>query len=122
MLCELVEMATQWPSEVPYVFRGALLEERLPSALLEGVQLVPARDLRAEQRHDRFHDGDVDHLAPPGRCRWWRADMTANAVAREAIPSARPNGGRVGGPSGSPVDAAKPLIASASVPKPGRRR
>ncbi len=37
-------------------------------------------------------------------------------------PSARPNGGRVGGPSGSPVIAAKPLIASASVPNPGRVR
>ena len=37
------------------------------------------------------------------------------------MPSASPNGGRVGGPSGSPVRAAKPLIASASVPNPGRR-
>lgn len=46
--------------------------------------------------------------------------MIANAVASEATPSARPNGGSVGGPSGSPVIAANPLIASASVPKPGR--
>ena len=36
--------------------------------------------------------------------------------------SASPNGGSVGGPSGSPVMAAKPLIASASVPNPARSR
>ena len=48
--------------------------------------------------------------------------MIAKAVASEAIPSANPKGGSVGGPSGSPVEAAKPLIASARVPKPGRRR
>ncbi len=36
------------------------------------------------------------------------------------MPSARPNGGSVGGPSGSPVSAANPLIASARLPKPGR--
>ncbi len=48
------------------------------------------------------------------------AVMTANAVVRAVIPSARPNGGSVGGPSGSPVMAANPLIASASVPNPGR--
>ena len=33
----------------------------------------------------------------------------AKAVASEAIPSARPNGGSIGGPSGSPVAAANPL-------------
>ena len=48
------------------------------------------------------------------------AVMIANAVVSAATPSARPKGGSVGGPSGSPVMAAKPLIASASVPKPGR--
>ena len=48
--------------------------------------------------------------------------MIAYAVASDAMPSARPNGGRTGGPSGSPVIAANPLIASASVPKPGRDR
>ena len=37
------------------------------------------------------------------------------------MPSASPNGGSVGGPSGSPVIAANPLIASASDPKPGCR-
>ena len=46
--------------------------------------------------------------------------MIANAVVSAAMPSASPNGGSVGGPSGSPVICAKPLIASASVPKPGR--
>ena len=46
--------------------------------------------------------------------------MTAYEVASAAIESARPNGGRVGGPSGSPVMEAKPLMASARVPKPGR--
>ena len=45
--------------------------------------------------------------------------VTAYAPASAAIPSARPNGGSVGGPSGSPVMCAKPLIASASVPKRG---
>ena len=48
------------------------------------------------------------------------AVMIPNAVVSAAMPSARPNGGSVGGPSGSPVMAAKPLMASASVPKPGR--
>ena len=48
------------------------------------------------------------------------AVMMPNAVVSAATPSASPNGGSVGGPSGSPVIAAKPLIASASVPKPGR--
>ena len=46
--------------------------------------------------------------------------MIAYAQARAATESASPNGGSVGGPSGSPVAPAKPLIASASVPKPGR--
>ena len=41
-------------------------------------------------------------------------------MASPATPSARASGGRSGGPSGSPFSAAKPLIASASVPKPGR--
>ena len=48
------------------------------------------------------------------------AVMIPNAVVSAATPSARPKGGSVGGPSGSPVMAAKPLMASASVPKPGR--
>ena len=56
----------------------------------------------------------------PVRSRAARAVITAYAVARPAIESARPKGGSVGGPSGSPVIAAKPLIASARVPKPGR--
>ena len=43
-----------------------------------------------------------------------------NAGASEAMPSPSPKGGSVGGPSGSPVIAANPLIASACVPKPGR--
>lgn len=58
----------------------------------------------------------------PVRSRVDSATMTANAVASDATPSASPNGGRVGGPSGSPVIAANPLIASASVPNPGRVR
>lgn len=56
----------------------------------------------------------------PVRSRPWSAAITAYDVERAAIESARPNGGSVGGPSGSPVSAAKPLIASASVPNPGR--
>ena len=47
--------------------------------------------------------------------------MHGDAVASAAMPSASPNGGSVGGPSGSPVIAAKPLIASANEPNPGRR-
>ncbi len=54
------------------------------------------------------------------RSRAASAVITAYAVASAAIESARPNGGSVGGASGSPVSAAKPLIASARVPKPGR--
>lgn len=56
----------------------------------------------------------------PVRSRPASAVITAYAVASAAIESASPNGGRVGGPSGSPVIAANPLIASARVPKPGR--
>ena len=48
--------------------------------------------------------------------------MIANAVASAATPSASASGGSSGGPSGSPFSAAKPLIASASVPKPGAPR
>ena len=48
-----------------------------------------------------------------------RAAMTAKLVASAAMPSASPNGGSVGGPSGSPVIAANPLIASAIEPNPG---
>ena len=58
----------------------------------------------------------------PVMSRWRSAIMIADDVARAVIPSARPNGGRVGGPSAGPVIAAKPLIDSARVPKPGRRR
>ena len=122
MLCELVEMATQWPSEVSYVFRGALLEERLPRRSWR-VCSWSQREICGPSSAMIGSTMATSTTWPrPVDCRWWRADMTANAVAREAIPSARPNGGRVGGPSGSPVDAANPLIASASVPKPGRRR
>ena len=48
------------------------------------------------------------------------AASVAYAAVSAEMPSARPNGGSVGGPSGSPVMAANPLIASARVPKPGR--
>lgn len=56
----------------------------------------------------------------PVRSRSLSAVIVANAAASAAMPSASPNGGNVGGPSGSPVSAAKPDIASASEPKPGR--
>ena len=58
----------------------------------------------------------------PVRSRVNRAVARANAAASEVTPSARPNAGSVGGPSGSPVNDANPLIASASVPNPARRR
>ncbi len=48
------------------------------------------------------------------------AAITANAVASPATPSASASGGSSGGPPGSPFSSANPLIASASVPKPGR--
>ena len=57
----------------------------------------------------------------PVRSRAWIASSTPYAVASAVTESASPNGGSVGGPSGSPVAAANPLIASARVPKPGRR-
>ena len=46
--------------------------------------------------------------------------MIANAVASAVTPSASASGGSSGAPSGSPLSTAKPLIASASVPKPAR--
>jgi hypothetical protein len=55
----------------------------------------------------------------PVRSRSRSAISTAPTVAMPQIESARPKGGRVGGPSASPVMWAKPLIASISVPKPG---
>ena len=50
------------------------------------------------------------------------ADFTVQGgeSATSQMLSANPKDGRVGGPSASPVAAAKPLIASASVPKPAR--
>ena len=55
-----------------------------------------------------------------GFCCAAKAVKTACEVARAAMPSAKPNGGSVGGPFTSPVMAAKPLIDSAKVPKPAR--
>ena len=48
------------------------------------------------------------------------AIMTADDAPMPQMLSARPNAGSVGGPSSAPVRSAKPLIASARVPKPGR--
>lgn len=56
----------------------------------------------------------------PVRSRAASAVSTAYAVVRPATESASPKGGSTGGASGSPVSAAKPLIASARVPNPGR--
>ena len=56
----------------------------------------------------------------PSFSRWNSAIETAAAPAMPAIESARPNAGSVGGPSGSPVRWAKPLIDSTSVPNAGR--
>ena len=57
---------------------------------------------------------------PPSRAsRLYRQMSTALAVAWAAIPSASPKGGSVGGPSGTPVMWANPLIDSANVPNPG---
>ena len=54
------------------------------------------------------------------RSRWRSATMTANAPAMAAISSVSAIGGRSGRPSGSPLMAANPLIASAKVANPGR--
>ena len=50
-----------------------------------------------------------------------RATITANADTSAVISSVKAIGGRSGPPSGSPLSAAKPLIASAREAKPGRR-
>jgi hypothetical protein len=57
---------------------------------------------------------------PPWPSRYFSAIRAAATAAMPAMLSARPNDGRVGGRSAGPVWNAKPLIASASVPKPGR--
>ena len=46
--------------------------------------------------------------------------MMAIAPNVPATSSAIGKAGRIGGPSGNPVICARPLIASATVPKPGR--
>src|SRR6266571_938275 len=51
--------------------------------------------------------------------RSYKANMTAQVPNCPATASARPVAGSVGGPAGWPVTWAKPLIASARVPKPG---
>ena len=58
----------------------------------------------------------VDHLAHL-EC---SATMVANAAARAVTSSVRAMGGSSGRPSGSPLMAAKPDMASASVANPGR--
>jgi hypothetical protein len=57
----------------------------------------------------------------PVRSRWRSATITANAPTTAAISSVSAIGGSSGAPSGSPLIAANPLIASASVAKPGLR-
>ena len=56
----------------------------------------------------------------PVASRWRRAISAAEDAAMPQMLSASPKAGSVGGPSASPVAAAKPLIASARVPKPAR--
>ena len=50
----------------------------------------------------------------------WTATIVANAATSAVTSSVSAIGGSSGPPSGSPLMAAKPHIASASVAKPGR--
>ena len=103
------------------VARGVV---RRPVAVPAGdhAELVERAGARAEDADQRFQQGQVDDLAAAaGR----RRGGTARASPRRrrstpATPSARPNGGRVGGPVSSPVWWASPLIASARVPNARR--
>ena len=56
----------------------------------------------------------------PVRSRWRSATITVNAPASAVTSSVSAIGGSSGAPSGSPLIAANPLIASAIVAKPGR--
>ena len=118
--CEDVLTATHAPSPVRYTLRGALLTERLPSrcctapswsnVVIWAPSIIMIGSMIATST--TWPRPLASALRSPA--------VTAKLVASAAMPSARPNGGSVGGPSGSPVRAAKPLIASAIDPNPGR--
>ncbi len=57
---------------------------------------------------------------PSPASRWYSAIIVADDAAIAQIESASPKAGSVGGASAGPVRWAKPLMASASVPNPGR--
>ena len=114
-------MATHLASEVWYALRGALAGSRLPTRPGTMPEMAVGQGGRLDKTGERLHQVDVDQLAvPPWRSRWYNAIITAKVADWAATPSARKKGGSVGGPSGWPVMCANPLMASASVPNPGR--
>ena len=107
------------------MFRGALVVERFPVRACNSpswsytVGPGPTADMIGSNSET---SSSWPWPEPPGRSRCHSAVMTAATTVMPAIESARPMDGSVGGPSGSPVTAANPLMASARVPKPGRSR
>ena len=91
------------------VLRGALLDRPVAVRSCTVPSWSQRGDLRAEHAPGSAPRWPRRPPAPRrSRPRDWRATRTAYAVASDAIPSARPNGGSVGGPSGSPVDRREP--------------
>ena len=110
-------MATHWPSAVRYPLRGALASQHVADTTGHLPEVTEGERGGLDEAGQRLDEVDVDELAA--------AAVKVAVVQRHhdgcvadcaATPSARKNGGSVGGPSGSPVTWANPLMASASVP------
>ena len=92
-----------------------------PVALVDRAGLVVGGDLRTEEREQRLEQAQVDALPAAGEVAMAQRDQASRSFPNSAaMPSAIGNGGTIGGRSRSPSSQATPLIASASVPNPGR--
>ena len=121
MFGDALEMATHLPSAVRYALRGALAWSRFPTR--PGTMpswLQASVDVSMRRASGSIRLTSTSCPPPPCTSRWYSAIITAKVADWAATPSARKKGGSVGGPSGCPVTWANPLMASASVPKPGR--
>ena len=116
----LAETATHWSSAVRYDVARRIVARAVARARAVAEQVVRRR-LRAEQGQERLDERRVDYLAAPRllACAQRKHDRVRSRERRHAV--GEREGRSRGGPSGSPFSAANPLIASASVPKPGRR-
>ena len=119
--CVEAESATHCPSEVAYTLRGAVIEARLP----ERGGMRPVMRQAAASGPSIACSGSSSERSttcplPPGCSAARSATMTAKAPWIPATMSASARLGKAGGLSAKPFFAAKPLMASTRLPKPGR--